>query len=180
MTTLRKIPNEDAYYNFKDWVELDETKFIICGNSHFKKVGDSKLIAIVEGNYYDEDTEYYDKDTEYDYKTFEELKKAILKKATGKVWETYTMRGYSQSDWQTLYYVVGEATDDEIEEIENFYMGKVTGFKVEEEDCHEFVPDSIVWEGKKAICDYLGLKAEETTIYKDVGYEKVYKYKEIV
>ena len=171
MYILRKVPDEDmfcSFCSFEDYMGIDKSKVIICGNSRFTKIGDSKLLSIVEGNYYDEDTEY-------DYKTLEELKKV-----TGKVWETYIMRGYSQSDWQTLYYVVGEVTDDEIEEIENFYMGKVTEFKVEEEDCHEFVPDSIVWEGKKAICDYLGLKAEETTIYKDVGYEKVYKYKEIV
>lgn len=168
MTTLRKIPDENVYYDFEDCLELDETKFIICGNSHFTKMGDSKLISIVEGNYYDEDTEY-------DYETLEELKKV-----TGKVWEETTLRGYSQSDWQTLYYVVGEVTDDEIEEIENFYMGKVTEFQVEEEGYREFVPDDVVWSGKKAICDYLGLKEEETTIYEDDGYEKVYKYKEIV
>lgn len=168
MTTLRKIPDENVYYDFEDCLELDETKVIICGNSHFTKMGDSKLIAIVEGNYYDEDTEY-------DYETLEELKKV-----TGKVWEETTLRGYSQSDWQTLYYVVGEVTDDEIEEIENFYMGKVTEFQVEEEGYREFVPDDVVWSGKKAICDYLGLKEEETTIYKDDGYTKIYKYKEIV
>lgn len=168
MTILRKIPDENVYYDFEDCLELDETKFIICGNSHFTKMGDSKLLSIVEGNYYDEDTEY-------DYETLDELKKV-----TGKVWEETTLRGYSQSDWQTLYYVVGEVTDDEIEEIENFYMGKVTEFQVEEEGYREFVPDDIVWSGKKAICDYLGLKEEETTIYTDDGYEKVYKYKEIV
>lgn len=168
MTTLKKIPDENVYYDFEDYIELDNTKFIICGNSHFTKIGDSKLISIVEGNYYDDDTEY-------DYETLEQLKKV-----TGKVWEETTLRGYSQSDWQTLYYVVDEVTPEEIEEIENFYMGKVTEFQVEEEGYREFVPDDVVWSGKKAICNYLGLKEEETTIYEDDGYEKVYKYKEIV
>ena len=41
------------------------------------------------------------------------------------------------------------------------------------------VPDDIVWKGKKSICDYLGLNVDSTTIYKDDGYKKVYKYKEI-
>lgn len=168
MTTLKKIPDENVYYDFEDYIELDNTKFIICGNSHFTKIGDSKLISIVEGNYYDDDTEY-------DYETLEQLKKV-----TGKVWEETTLRGYSQSDWQTLYYAVDEVTPEEIEEIENFYMGKVTEFQVEEEGYREFVPDDVVWSGKKAICNYLGLKEEETTIYEDDGYEKVYKYKEIV
>ena len=168
MTTLRKIPDEDMNYYFEDYMDIDESKIIICGNDHFREVGDKKLLSIVEGDYYDEDTEY-------DYETLEELKKV-----TGKVWDETTLRGYTQGDWQTLYYVVDEVTKEEIEEIENFYMGKVTEFQVEDEGYHEFVPDDIVWSGKKAICDYLGLKEEETTIYEDDGYEKVYKYKEIV
>ena len=170
MYTLRKIPDEDVSYFFEDLMDLDETKFIICGNRHFRNVGDKKLISIVEGDYYDEDTEY-------DYSTLEELKKV-----TGKVWEERTLRGYSQSDWQTLYYVVDECSEDDIEEIENFYMGKVTEFEVEEDgDCyHDYIPDDIVWEGKKAICDYFGIKEEDTTIYEDDGYEKVYRYKEII
>lgn len=40
------------------------------------------------------------------------------------------------------------------------------------------VPDDIVWEGKKSICDYLGLSVDNTKIYEDDGYKKVYKYKE--
>lgn len=173
MTILKKVPDEDINYYFEDYVELDETRFIICGNDHFREMGDKKLLSIVEGDYYDEDTEY-------DYETLEELKKV-----TGKVWEETTLRGYSQGDWQTLYYVVDEVTKEEIETIENFYMGKVTEFVIDEsgdgEDVyHDFIPDDVVWSGKKAICDYLGLKEEDTTVYEDDGYMKVYKYKEIV
>lgn len=164
-TILKKIPDENVYYNFEDLIEVDKERFIICGNDNFRSIGDKKLISIVEGAYYG-----------YEYETLEELKKV-----TGKVWEETTLRGYSQGDWQTLYYVVGEVTNDEIKEIENFYMGKVTEFQVDEEDGYRgFVPDDVVWKGKKAICDYLGLKEEETTIYEDDGYEKVYRYKEII
>ena len=168
-TILRKVPDEDVYYNFEDFIELDETKFIICGNDYFRSLGDKKLISIVEGTYYDDEVGY-------DYETLEELKKV-----TGKVWEETTIRGYSQSDYQTLYYVDEEVDKEEIEMIENFYMGKVSEFEVEEDGdtYHEFVPDDIVWEGKKSICDYLGLNVDSTTIYKDDGYKKVYKYKEI-
>jgi hypothetical protein len=167
---LRKVPDEDVYYNFDEEIELDKTKYIICGNSHFRNIGDEKLISIVEGTYYDDEVGY-------DYETLEELKKV-----TGKVWEETTLRGYSQGDWNTLYYVVDDSTIEEIETIENYYMGKVSEFEVEEDGdtYHEFVPDDVVWEGKKSICDYLGLKEVETTIYKDDGYEKVYKYKEII
>ena len=173
MTILKKVPDEDINYYFEDYIELDETRFIICGNDHFREMGDKKLLSIVEGDYYDEDTEY-------DYETLEELKKV-----TGKVWEETTLRGYSQGDWQTLYYVVDEVTKEEIETIENFYMGKVTEFVIDEsgddEDVyHDFIPDDVVWGGKKSICDYFGFKVEDTTVYEDDGYTKVYKYKEIV
>ena len=168
-TILRKVPDEDVYYNFEDFIELDKKRFIICGNDDFKSIGDKKLISIVEGTYYDDEVGY-------DYETLEELKKV-----TGKVWEETTLRGYSQSDYQTLYYVDEEVDKEEIEMIENFYMGKVSEFEVEEDGdtYHEFVPDDVVWKGKKFICDYLGLNVDSTTIYKDDGYKKVYKYKEI-
>ena len=168
-TILRKVLDEDVYYNFEDYIEVDKKRFIICGNDDFKSIGDKKLISIVEGTYYDDEVGY-------DYETLEELKKV-----TGKVWEETTLRGYSQSDYQTLYYVDEEVDKEEIEMIENFYMGKVSEFEVEEDGdtYHEFVPDDVVWEGKKSICDYLGLSVDSTTIYEDDGYEKVYKYKEI-
>lgn len=168
-TILRKVPDEDVYYNFEDFIELDKKRFIICGNDDFRSIGDKKLISIVEGTYYDDEVGY-------DYETLEELKKV-----TGKVWEETTLRGYSQGDYQTLYYVDEEVDKEEIEMIENFYMGKVSEFEVEEngDTYHEFVPDDVVWKGKKSICDYLGLNVDSTTIYKDDGYKKVYKYKEI-
>ena len=168
-TILRKVPDEDVYYNFEDFIELDKKRFIICSNDNFRSLGDKKLISIVEGTYYDDEVGY-------DYETLEELKKV-----TGKVWEETTIRGYSQSDYQTLYYVDEEVDKEEIEMIENFYMGKVSEFEVEEDGdtYHEFVPDDVVWKGKKFICDYLGLNVDSTIIYKDDGYKKVYKYKEI-
>lgn len=171
MTILRKVPDEDMNYSFEDYIDIDESKIIICGNRPFQEIGDKRLLAIVKGGYYDEDTGY-------DYETFEELKKV-----TGKVWGETTLRGYCQGDWQTLYFVVGEVTPGEIEIIENFYMGKVTEFEIEEdgEDVYiDFIPDDIVGKGKKSICDYFGFKEEETTIYEDDGYTKVYKYKEMM
>ena len=122
MTILRKVPDEDMNYSFEDYIDIDKSKIIICGNREFQEIGDKRLLAIVKGD-------YYDGDTGYNYEILDELKKV-----TGKVWKTYTMRGYCQGDWQILYYVVDEVTSSEIETIENFYMGKVTEFEIEE-DC---------------------------------------------
>lgn len=169
-TILRKVPDENSYYEFEDLMELDKKRFIIYGNDDFREMGDKELISIVKGGYYDDELGY-------DYDPFE-----VLKKVTGKDWEETTLRGYSQGDWQTLYYIVDESTIEELETIENFYMGKVTEFTVDEGDgdiYHDFVPDDIVWKGKKSICEYLGLEVENTTVYVDDGYERVYKYKEV-
>ena len=173
-TILRKVPDERVYFDIEDfdsYVDFDRTRFIICGNDDFLDMGDSTLLSIVKGSYYDDELGY-------DYDTFE-----MLKKVTGKDWIETTIRGYSQGDWQTLYYIIDDSTIEELETIENFYMGKITEFVVEEDrdDCvyHDFVPDDIVWKGKKSICEYLGLDIETTTVYEDDGYEKVYKYKEI-
>ena len=63
-------------------------------------------------------------------------------------------------------------------------MGKVTEFRATEDEdpdsCYVvYVPDYVVWEGKEAICSYLDLQPETTTILKDDGFERVYKYVEI-
>ena len=168
-TILRKVPDEDTYYRFEDEVEIDTERIIIYGNHNFREFSDSILLSIVKGDYYDDELGY-------EYDIFEELEKY-----TGKEWKQTTIKGYSQGDWQDVYYVEGEVSKEYIKEIEDFYMGKVTGFTVSEDngDYDEFVPNDIVWEGKEAICKYLGLPLESTTIYEDVGYEKVYKYKEI-
>ena len=170
-TILRKVPDEDVYYNYEDEIELDDTKIIIYGNSRYKGFGDEELISVISGDYYDDETGY-------DYDTFEQLKKI-----TGKTWKLRTMKGYSQGDWNYLYYT-DDVYEGFLDEIENFYMGKVSEFTVQEEDdeesiYHVFVPDSIVWKGKNSICEYLGIDPTDTKVYTDDGYERVIRYKEI-
>ena len=171
-TILRKVPVEDMYYRFEDEVEIDTDKIIIYGNHNFREFGDSVLLSIVSGDYYDDDTGY-------EYDIFEELEKY-----TGKKWKQTTIKGYSQGDWQDVYYVEDEVSKEYIEEIENFYMNKISEFRVIEDDDPDYyyivyVPDDVVWKGKDAICMYLDLQPETTIILKDDGYEKVYKYVEI-
>ena len=47
MYTLRKIPDEDMNYYFEDYMDVDKSKIIICGNRHFREIGDEKLLSIV-------------------------------------------------------------------------------------------------------------------------------------
>lgn len=172
-TILKKVPDEDVYYNFEDEVEIDKKRIIIYGNHSFREFGDPELLSIVSEDYYDEDTGY-------EYNVLKQLKKV-----TGKTWRQTTIRGYSQSDWQDVYYVEGEVNKEYIKQIEDFYMGKVKEFRATEENdpdsCYiVYVPDDIVWNGKDSICRFLDLQPETTKILKDDGYEKVYKYVEII
>ena len=48
---LRKVPDEDMYYNFEDEVEIDTSKVVICGNKNYREFGDETLIDIIEGNF---------------------------------------------------------------------------------------------------------------------------------
>ena len=83
----------------------------------------------VFGDYYDDD------EVGYDYETMD-----MLKKYTNKTWHCDEMRGYNQGDWNLIYYVKDEVSQEQLEEIENFYMGKVSEFTVVEE---EDDPDSV-------------------------------------
>ena len=99
-TILRKVPDEDTYYRFEDEVEIDTERIIIYGNHDFREFGDSILLSIVSGNYYDDEFGY-------EYDIFEELEKY-----TGKKWKQTTIKGYSQGDWQDVYYVDGSTPTD--------------------------------------------------------------------
>ena len=141
-TILIKEIDNGTYIDFKELVDLDLDNVIIYGNRHFKSYGNETLLDIVKNDYYDDEVGYF-------YETFE-----TLEKITGKKWQATTIRGYSQSEWQEVYYT-NAISKEKLVEIENFYMGKVYEFKVFEEDdeesaYYEYIPDSIVWKGKKS------------------------------
>ena len=170
MIKLKQIIPEAVWYDFEEEVDFSqyEDKMVIAGNRSFKEFGDSDLIKIVKGNYYDddetlienEDDSCYEDVIGYNYETAEELAKVSGKKN----WVETSFSGYSQSDWQTVWYVKDEVSQDELEYMEAFYMGMVSAF-FDEDDRYYYVPENVAWKGKKAICDYLGLNADETTIY---------------
>ena len=169
---LKQTSSEDISYDFEDEVDFSryEDKMVIAGNREFKAFGDDTLIKIVKNEYYDddetlienEDGSCYVDESGYNYDTAEELAKVSGKKN----WVEGSFSGYSQSDWQTVWYSKDEVSRDERDYMEAFYMGKISEF-LDEDMCSYYVPDDVVWEGKKAICDYLGFKVDETDIYDD-------------
>jgi len=173
MLKLTQVDPSNVWYEFEDETgieyELNNNTIVITGNRDFKDIGDSDLIKVIKGDYYDDDEVFIEEPDGscreetigYEYDTYEELKKL-----TGKEWDQTTIKGYSQGDWQDVYFVKGEVSADRIEEIENFYMGKVSEFR-DEDACYYYVPDDVVWKGKKAICEYLDLKPEDTIIFNE-------------
>ena len=159
-------------YDFEEEVCFNDSfkeRVIIYGNSHFKSFGDNLLLSIVKEDYYDEENGY-------DYDVFEELEKV-----TGKKWETTSFKGYNQGDWQKVYYAVEDVDKEELEFLENFYMGKIDCFTLQEdEDLYTvYIPHSIVWKGKQAICEYLGIIPNTTKIMIAKGQRIVYDYEEL-
>lgn len=167
---LKQVSPENVWYKFEDEIDFDQykDKMVITGNRNFQSFGDSDLIDVVKGDYYDEDETLienedgscYEDVIGYDYETAEELAKLSGKKN----WVEGCFRGYSQGDWQNVWYAKDEVGQDELEYMEALYMGKMSEFH-DEDMCYYHVPDDVVWKGKKEICDYLGLNPDDTEIY---------------
>lgn len=174
---LNQVKPEHVYFDFEDETQIlddvEKQNIVITGNRDFTNYGDADLLAVIKGDYYDGDLTLvenpdgtcYEDTIGYDYDIYEELKKL-----TNKEWEQTTIKGYSQGDWQDVYYVKDEIDQTRIKEIEDFYMGKVSEFRDEDNVCY-FVPDDITWDGKDAICNYLGLDPNDTIIFNDEGDE---------
>ena len=111
MIKLRQVNPENVLYDFEDEVDFSqyEDKMVIAGNRDFKEFGDDDLIKIIKNDYYDddetlvenEDGSCYEDEIGYNYEIAEELAKVSGKKN----WVEGSFRGYSQSDWQKVWYV---------------------------------------------------------------------------
>ena len=150
---LRKKDVDCLDYDFEEEVcfETNKDNVVICGNWRYKSFGDETLLNIIS---YD----YYDDELGYDYNIFEELEKV-----TGKKWCSSEIRGYCQSDWNTIYYVEEEVSEERIKELEAYYFGKVDCCdcyyeKDGEMDYSVYIPHYILWEGEKTIAKFLGEK----------------------
>lgn len=176
MIKIIKRNDSDIYYHWEDEVCLDDMglskDIVILGDRNSIVYGDDDLAGIVKGNYYDDDTREVptedgfleDEVIGYDYDHYEELKKV-----TGKDWQEGELRGYGQGDWCQIYYT-DKIDKAMIEELEIWIMGKISEFKIiEDEDAeyYSFVPHDVEWKGKKAICDYLGLDEKDCVVYEE-------------
>lgn len=142
------------------------TGAVITGNSHLLSYGDQDYIDIINGDYEDEDVGY-------DYEPLEELKKI-----TGVEYQKTQITGYSQSDWNNLYYQKG-TNEDVLNWLETFYMGKYDEFINDESEILA-IPHDIVWKGSKAIKEYIskefGYDVDKLVVKKFKDYTKIANY----
>lgn len=160
---LYKMDVENVCPDFENEIYLDETKMLIYGNDRMNEYGDSTLLSILKGDYYDDELGY-------DYDALE-----MLNKRTGYEWDYIEIHGCCQGQWSRLYYADEMPSDELIAEIEAFYFNMVDGFK-DEDGCVYYVPLEYCWKGKSGICDYLGFDIDDTLIFdpiKRIMYEYV-------
>lgn len=184
MTIVKRIPDEQVYYDWNDWIDLTEERndIVILGDRRYVMFGEKLPVSIVEEDYYDEDNspENPDECIGYDYEIIDELNKVC-----GGDWDYAELRGYSQGDWCRVYYNREKVPAGLLKELEIYIMGKVDEYKIIEDEnnpddaYHVLIPHDVCWDGKEAICEFLGLDPNDTKVFEDDGYTKVYKYKEI-
>lgn len=102
-----------------------------------------------------------------------------LEKVTGKEYASRDINGYSQSEWNVLYYPVGEFTEEQLNEIEDAYFGKY--------DIYRHRGDADVWVPvfhsdnrpvKKIISEYTGYPESDIVVRRISGYTKTPNYVE--
>ena len=99
--------------------------------------------------------------------------------------ETATIRGYTQSEWQTVAYIKGSI---DVDRLETYYFGKLVDVTVEEDDgdCGDIITDDELWEmERKGLKEELRKRYdidedEELTVMKCDGYVSVANWKEVV
>lgn len=99
----------------------------------------------------------------------------------GEAYKTATIRGYCQSEWNTIYYPASEPNET-IDYIEALYFGKYDEFCLEEEGCSAIVMHDNLWKDpKKAVAEAFNLNPEEVEIevYTITGYRQVPTYQSL-
>ena len=124
MHVFKRIPDDNMFdvdYYFEDdglYGKDGGAGIVIIGNRNFTNLIYSK----------DEDAIKEAFDDSENKKEFIEK----LKEITGKNYKYYGMAGYSQGDWQDMYYPEGEFSDDSLKEINAAYMGMYSQYADED------------------------------------------------
>lgn len=167
---FNQIPDEDIY---------DQANYVFSNDGLYGKDYTDGLI--IGGNrdysYFIYSREHKDeiKDLLYSGYSSDEIVQE-LNKITGKTYVADQISGYSQSDWNNIYYPTGEFSYDSIKEIEDAYFGKYTAY----DDGNELVVvfDSDERPVKEIISDQTGIPVNQIKIRKFTGYTRTPNYED--
>ena len=169
-----EVDEEDSLqWDVSDWYFDDDALYgddytdgiIIMGNRWF----DGRIYSRNHEKEIREILNYYD-DSEV-------LKKK--KKVTGKEYSSRDIKGYSQSDWNVLYYPVGEFSEERLDEIEDAYFGKYDIYRNrDDEDEWVIVFHSDNRPVKKIISEQTGYPESDIVVRMISGYTRTPNYVE--
>lgn len=119
---------------------------------------------------------------------------ALLIIVTGDIWETVTIRGCCQSDWNRMLYNTSKISGKYAGIIEKAYFGMNDAWMIADEELpDDATPEDVKsaymesgfylytyeWgenEIKAEIAEHLGVDAAEITLYRHIGYTRISKY----
>lgn len=102
---------------------------------------------------------------------------------TGKEYETHTICGCCQSDWQNVYYPAGALSEAALDALETMYFNTGTEWRIiDEENEDEFYMYCYGWNDeliRAEIANATGTTPENVTLYSFAGYIKTARYQEV-
>lgn len=135
---FRKLP-EDRSVDFEDEVgDVALARIVITDNDRLSSFGKKELLDIVN-------------DSETEAEAIERLEEK-----TGKKYDVREMRGYTQGEWNNIYYPIED--ESAIDYIEAIYTGKYDIFANADNEWY-VVPHDIAWDGSEKIKEYLSEKS---------------------
>lgn len=119
-----------------------------------------------------------------------EIMLAALELLTGAAWETRTLRGSCQSEWQECFYMVDAWSREALEEFETEYFNLGSEWIIHDEDEEPETAEEIngfstyctAWDDdgiKKQIADVAGGSAADVVLFAWAGYRRENVYREV-
>lgn len=114
----------------------------------------------------------------------------VLKIVTGEEWNSKTIRGCSQYEWNNIIYPKKKYSRADIRNFETLYFNMGSEWIIHDEDSEPKTPDDISgycvycvgWDGegvRKELADYIGCDTSDIVMYAHDGYTRTSKYKEV-
>lgn len=163
----KQIPPEyqSSPWQYVGWKSTMWVDLCICGNRHYHEHMTDTFRKI--WNRFDE--------------------KQILRAlhlCTGKKWDRTTIRGYSQGEWQDVYFPVGKYSPEDLRTLEIEYFNLGSEWEIIDENdpdesycmyCYSDTPEAI----RAEIANNEGVPPEAVTLYQFTGWSRTASHREV-